>query len=153
MAEWEKQHHHHVRIALTTSMQTTNAILADPVRSKQIAVVDMRYWVYQPDGTLFAPKAGENHAFRELISTQFKGYSDTPPPTTPEQVYRQVREYRDRYPDIALVPMESGAGPLPILMGGGLRNLRCWTVSRFAKVAHPLTPSSTNLSTATWRKT
>jgi hypothetical protein len=79
----------------------------------------MRYWEYEPDGTLFAPNAGENHAFRELISQQFKGYTDTPPPTTPEQVYREVREYRDRYPNIAFLPMEEGAGPLPILMGGG----------------------------------
>lgn len=118
VAEWEKQHHRHVRLALTTSKQTTDAILADPVRSKQIAAVDMRYWIYEPDGTLFAPKAGENHAFRELISKQFPGYTDTPPPTTPELVYKQVREYRDRYPNIAFVPMESGAGPLPILMGG-----------------------------------
>jgi hypothetical protein len=119
IAEWEKLHDRHIRIALVTGKNTTDAILADSVRSKQIAVVDMRYWEYEPDGTLFAPNAGENHAFRELIGQQFKGYTDTPPPTTPEQVYREVREYRDRYPSIAFVPMEEGAGPLPILMGGG----------------------------------
>jgi len=116
--EWELKHGHKIRIALTTSKQTTDAILADPVRSKQVAVVDMRYWEYRPDGTLFAPKAGENHAFRQLISEAFPGYTDTPPSTTPEQVYREVREYRDRYPDIALMPMEEGAGPIPVLMGG-----------------------------------
>jgi hypothetical protein len=119
IAEWEKLHGRRIRIALVTGKNTTDAILADPVRSKQIAVVDMRYWEYEPDGTLFAPNAGENHAFRELISKQFKGYTDTPPPTTPEQVYREVREYRDRYPNIAFLPMEEGAGPLPILMSGG----------------------------------
>ena len=43
----------------------------------------MRYWEYLPDGSLFAPRAGENHAFRELISKQFPGYTDTPPATTP----------------------------------------------------------------------
>jgi hypothetical protein len=116
--EWERQHGRHVRIALTTSKQTTDALLEDPVRSKQIAVVDMRYWEYLPDGTLFAPKAGENHAFRELIADRFPGYTNTPPPTTPEQVYREVREYRDRYPNVALMPMEDGTGPIPILMGG-----------------------------------
>ncbi|HEV2483959.1 MAG TPA: DUF6298 domain-containing protein [Terracidiphilus sp.] len=116
--EWEQSHGKHIRIALTTSKQTTDAILEDPVRSKQIAVVDMRYWEYRPDGTLFAPKAGENHAFRELIAREFPGYTNTPPPTTPEQVYREVREYRDRYPDKALMPMEEGAGPVPILMAG-----------------------------------
>ena len=116
--EWEQKHGKHIRIVLTTSKQSTDAILADPVRSQQVAVVDMRYWEYEPDGTLFAPKAGENHAFRELISKAFPGYTDTPPPTTPQQVYRYVREYRDRYPDKALMPMEEGAGPIPILMAG-----------------------------------
>jgi Family of unknown function (DUF6298) len=119
IAEWEKLHNRHVRIALVTGKNTTDAILNDPVRSKQIAVVDMRYWEYQPDGTLFAPDAGQNRAFRELTTEHFPGYTDTPPPTTPEMVYRQVREYRDRFPNIALLPMEEGAGPLPILMGGG----------------------------------
>jgi hypothetical protein len=117
--EWEQKHPgKHIRIVLTTSKQSTDAILADPVRSKQVAVVDMRYWEYEPDGTLFAPSAGINRAFREQIAAAFPGYSDTPPATTPQQVYRYVREYRDRYPDKALMPMEDGAGALPILMGG-----------------------------------
>jgi Family of unknown function (DUF6298)/Putative collagen-binding domain of a collagenase len=117
--EWEQKHPgKHIRIALTTGKQTTDAILADPVRSQQIAVVDMRYWEYEPDGTLFAPKAGENHAFRELITQAFPGYSDTPPATTPEMVYKATREYRDKYPNVALMPMEEGAGAMPILMGG-----------------------------------
>jgi Family of unknown function (DUF6298)/Putative collagen-binding domain of a collagenase len=116
--EWEQKHGKHIRIALTTGKQTTDAILADPVRSKQIAIVDMRYWEYRPDGSLFAPRAGENHAFRELITKEFPGYTDTPPATTPEQMYRETREYRDKYPNIALMPMENGAGPIPLLMGG-----------------------------------
>ncbi len=117
--EWEQKHPgKHIRIALTTGKQSTDAILADPVRSQQVAVVDMRYWEYEPDGTLFAPKAGENHAFRELISQAFPGYTDTPPVTTPQMVYKETREYRDKYPDKALMPMEDGAGPIPILMAG-----------------------------------
>jgi hypothetical protein len=116
--EWEAKHGKHIRIALTTGKQTTDAILADPVRSKQIAIVDMRYWEYRPDGSLFAPRAGENHAFRELITKEFPGYTDTPPATTPEQMYRETREYRDKYPNIALMPMENGTGPIPLLMGG-----------------------------------
>jgi hypothetical protein len=117
--EWEAKHpDKHLRIALTTSKQATDAILSDPIRSSQVAVVDMRYWEFRPDGSLFAPRAGENHAFREMISKEFPGYTDTPPSTTPQQVYRQTREYRDRYPNIALMPMENGAGPIPILMAG-----------------------------------
>jgi hypothetical protein len=117
-AEWSQKHGKPIRIALITGKNTTDAILADPVRSKQIAVVDMRYWEYRPDGSLWAPDAGQNLAFRKIIQTQFPGYSDTPPGTTPEQMYRETREYRDKYPDIALMPMENGAGPIPLLMGG-----------------------------------
>ena len=119
IAEWERLHNRQVKIALVTGKNIVDAIMADPVRSKQISVIDMRYWEYQPDGTLFAPDAGQDKAFRELISTHFPGYTDTPPPTTPEMVYKQVREYRDEYPNVALLPMEEGAGPIPILMGGG----------------------------------
>ena len=121
VAEWEKLHGHHVRIALITSKGITDAILSDPVRSKQIAVVDMRYWYYLADGTLFAPEAGQNRAFRDMIATQFGGdYSNAGPTTTEDQVYRQVREYRDRYSNIVLLPAENGGGPLGILMGGGM---------------------------------
>jgi hypothetical protein len=121
VAEWEKLHNHHVRIALITDKKITDAIMTDPVRSKQIAVVDMRYWYYLADGTLFAPEAGQNRAFRDMIASRFGDkYSNVGPPTTQEQLYRQVREYRDRYPNIALVPMENGAGPISILMGGGV---------------------------------
>ncbi len=116
--EWEEKHHHPIRIALTTSKQTTDAILADPVRSKQVAVVDMRYWEYRPNGSLFAPQAGINKAFRQQIGETFPGFSDTPPPTTPEMVYRQVREYRDRFPQIAFMPGDHGTGHIPMLMGG-----------------------------------
>ena len=47
-----------VRIQLATSKDITDAILADPVRARQVAVIDMRYWQYRPDGSLWAPQAG-----------------------------------------------------------------------------------------------
>jgi len=119
VAEWEKLHGRSVRLALITSKGITDAILSDPARSKQIAVVDMRYWYYLSDGTLFAPEAGQNRAYRDWITTRFGGpYTNTGPPTTQEQVYREIREYRDRHPNLALLPMENGAGPLPLLMAG-----------------------------------
>jgi hypothetical protein len=62
--EWEAKHGKHIRIALTTSKQTTDAILADPLRSKQIAIVDMRYWEYRPDGSLFAPRRRKSRLSR-----------------------------------------------------------------------------------------
>lgn len=124
VAEWEKQKKgRRVRIALITSKEITDAILADPVRARQVSVIDARYWQYRPEGKLWAPEGGRNLAFREMITEEFKRSGDTPPDTTPAQVYRQVREYRDRFPDKAVVAWHSGAGSIPVLMAGGAQAL------------------------------
>ncbi len=123
VAEWEKKTGRTVRIELATSKDITDAILADPTRARQVAVIDMHYWQYKPDGTLWAAKGGENLAFREMIGRDFGRAGDTPPNTTPQQVYRQVREYHDRYPDKAIIAWNGGAGPIPVLMGGGAEAL------------------------------
>ena len=123
VAEWEKKTGRTVRIQLATSKDITDAILADPVRALQVAVIDMRYWQYKPDGSPWAPPGGTNVAFRESIEKDFGRKDDTPPPTTPQQVYRQVREYHDRYPDKAIVAWNGGAGPIPVLMAGGAQAL------------------------------
>ena len=123
VAEWERKTGRTVRIELATSKDITDAILADPARARQVAVIDMRYWQYRPDGSLWAPQGGRNVAFREAIVTDFGHSGDTPPDTTPQQVYRQVREYHDRYPDKAIVAWNGGAGPIPVLMAGGAEAL------------------------------
>ncbi len=83
----------------------------------------MHYWQYKPDGTLWAGEGEGKLAFREMIGRDFGRPGDTPPNTTPEQVYRQVREYHDRFPDKAIVAWNGGAGPLPVLMAGGAEAL------------------------------
>ena len=108
---------------LATSKDITDAILADPVRGRQVAVIDMRYWQYRPDGTLWAPPGGKNLAFREMIAKDFGRADDAPANTSPLQVYRQVREYHERYPDKAIVAWNGGAGPIPVLMAGGAQAL------------------------------
>ena len=123
VAEWEKKTCRTVRILMATSKDITDATLADPVRGRQVAVIDMRYWQYRPDGSLWAPLGGKNLAFREMIARDFGSSGDTPPDTTPLQVYRQVREYHDRYPDKAMVAWHGGAGPIPVLMAGGAQVL------------------------------
>jgi hypothetical protein len=123
VAEWERKNGRTVRIELATSKDITGAILANPERARQVAAIDMQYWQYRPDGSLWAPPGGKNVAFREAISADFGRSGDTPPDTTPQQVYRQVREYHDRYPDKAIVAWNGGAGPIPVLMAGGAEAL------------------------------
>jgi hypothetical protein len=118
VAEWEKQHGKHVKIALITTKDITDAILNDPVRSKQVVMVDTRYWQYRPDGSLFAPLGGRNLAFREMVAEAFRQGGDNAPATSAEQAYRQVREYREKYPQLALAAWNNGVGAVPAFMAG-----------------------------------
>jgi hypothetical protein len=117
VAEWEQQHKRRVKLVLDTSKNVTDGILADPALARQVAVIDMRYWHYLPDGSLWAPQGGQNRAYRELHPAEFGD------PSTPELVYRQVREYRAAYLDKAIVSWHSGVGQIPALMAGGAQVL------------------------------
>jgi hypothetical protein len=118
VAEWEQARHRSVKLALITTRDITDSILADPARARHVVMLDTRYWQYRPDGSLFAPEGGRNRAFRESVQQTFPGSSDHPPPTTPAMAYRQVREYRDRYPGLAVCAWNNGVGQIPGLMAG-----------------------------------
>ncbi|HZP06949.1 MAG TPA: DUF6298 domain-containing protein [Terracidiphilus sp.] len=121
VAEWEKLHNRTVHIELAADKRITDTILNDPVRSRQVVAIDIRYWYYLADGTLYAPEAGKNRAYRDYFTAQFgEPYTNNGPATTPSQEYRLVREYRDRYPNLVILAYENGAGPIPVLMGGGI---------------------------------
>lgn len=117
VAAWERAHGRRVHVALQTSKAVTDAILADPARAAVVDIIDLRYWQYLPDGRLFAPDGQGKLAFRELRTAAFG--RDAVMHSTPELVYRQVREYRDRYPDRAIIAGEAGFGVFPVLMAGG----------------------------------
>ena len=117
IAAWEKEHGRRVHVALQTSKAVTDAILADPARAALVDIIDLRYWQYLPDGKLFAPDGRGKLAFRELRTEAFG--RDAIMHSTADLVYKQVREYRDRYPDKAIICGHAGFGPLPVLMAGG----------------------------------
>lgn len=117
VAEWQTTRGKHVHIALNTSKAITDAILADPVRAPLVEVIDQRYWQYLADGSIFAPDSNGELAFREQRTTAFG--KDAVPPGTPALVYKQVREYHDRFPEKAIICGHAGQGPIPILMAGG----------------------------------
>jgi len=94
---WEKETGKKVTIGLSTTKDVQDAILADPVRSKLITVIDIRQWHYQPDGSAYAPLGGQNLAPRQHARLL------KPKKSTFEQVYRAVSEYRTKYPEKAVV--------------------------------------------------
>ena len=117
VAAWGKAHGRHVRQQLQTSKAVTDAILADPARAALVDVIDTRYWQYTVDGKLFAPDGEGKLAFREIRNNTFG--RELAVPTKAEYAYKIVREYRDKFPDKAVIAGHGGFGPMPVLMAGG----------------------------------
>lgn len=95
--EWKAETGKQPIIALSTTKDVQDAILADPERSKEIQVIDIRYWHYQADGSTYAPKGGQNLAPRQHARLL------KPKKTSLEAVYKAVTEYRKKYPEKAVL--------------------------------------------------
>jgi hypothetical protein len=120
IAEWEKETGKHPIIGLSCTKDVQDAILADPVRSKIVSVIDIRYWWYQADGKLYAPKGGQNLSPRQLERV-FK-----PKSQSSDSVAREVREYREKYPDKAVIDSTEGGqryGEAVLNSGGSFPNV------------------------------
>jgi hypothetical protein len=115
IAEWEQEKRQHPLIALCCTKDVQDAILADPVRSKIVDVIDMKYWWYTADGGVYDPPGGEQVAPRKQL-TAWKGnksHSD-------EATARQVRDYRLKFPEKAIVCSYDGpADGWGIVAAGG----------------------------------
>jgi len=123
IAEWEKETGKHELIALSTTKDVQDAILADPVRSKVVDIIDIRYWAYRPDGSAYAPPGGVNLAPRQHARKIKPGKRSF------ESVYRAVSEYRTKFPDKAVIYSEGfytrygwavfmAGGSMPVLPKG-----------------------------------
>ena len=114
IAEWEAETGHHPLVALSCTKDAQDSILADPVLSKVVDIIDIRYWHYNTDG-LWAPEAGRNMAPRQWMRKMKVGKTGF------DEAYCAVKEYRERYPDKA-VTFYSQQYPeygWAILMAGG----------------------------------
>jgi len=108
-------------VGLSCTKDVQDAILADAVRGKAVSVIDIRYWWYQQDGSLYAPKGGQHLAPRQHARLLH------PEQTSFAKVVRAVREYRTKYPDKAVLYSADSSFGWAVLMGGGsipnIRNL------------------------------
>jgi hypothetical protein len=114
VSEWQKETGKKVLLGLSATRDVQDAILADPQRAALVGVIDLKYWWYAADGSLYAPKGGQNLSPRqhEREWTGNRKRSDA-------QVARQVREYRKRYPDKAILCSLAGASGWAVLAAGG----------------------------------
>ncbi|WP_345953453.1 DUF6298 domain-containing protein [Mucilaginibacter sp. PAMB04168] len=118
--QWEKEKGKKAIIGLSTTKDVQDAILADPARSSTIDVIDIRYWHYQADGSAYAPAGGLNLAPRQHARLL------KPKATSFEQVYRAVKEYRQKYPAKAVIYSGDSFdkfGWAAFIAGGSLPNL------------------------------
>jgi hypothetical protein len=114
VVEWQKETGKKVLLGLSCTKDVQDAILADKERAAHVAVIDLRYWWYAGNGTLYAPRGGENLSPRQQLRawTGSRSRSD-------EQTARQVREYRNRYPDKAILCSFDKANGWAVLAAGG----------------------------------
>lgn len=96
IVEWENENGKSVNIGISATKDVLDAILTDPQRGPLVNTIDLRYFWYKQDGTLYTPAGGQEMMWRP-------GSSNNPKNMTPLQVYTQVREYRDLYPKKAII--------------------------------------------------
>jgi hypothetical protein len=98
IAEWESETGKHVLVCLSATKDVQDAILADPKRAGIVSVVEMKYWWNTADGRVYAPEGGKSLSPRQHLRV-WKGSTKRSDAATA----RQIREYRNRYPDKAIL--------------------------------------------------
>jgi len=115
--EWERRSGRKVHIGLGATKDVLDAVLKDSHYAPRIDTIDLRYWHSTRDGGLVAPLGGQD------VPGRYVGGASG---MTPLQIYRQVKEYRRRCPDKAILH-SIGADQeqtMAFLMAGGSMLLR-----------------------------
>lgn len=117
-------------IGLSATKDVQDAILNDTKRAKTVDAIDIRYWYYKEDGTTYAPQGGVNLAPRQHARKLKTGKE------TDDQVYRAVREYREKYPDKVVLYSTDGSsrfGWAALMAGASLPAIPKIELSEFYK--------------------
>ncbi|HRG22842.1 MAG TPA: DUF6298 domain-containing protein [Chitinophagaceae bacterium] len=135
--DWEKETGKKPLIGLSVTKDVQDSILKMPAYAALIDIIDIRYWHYQADGSVYAPPGGVSLAPRQHARLL------KPKKTSFEQVYRAVKEYRDKYPGKAV--MYSGDsypefGMAAFMAGGSLAVLPASTDKEILKTATGMKP-------------
>ena len=115
--EWERESGRKVHIGLGATKDVVDAMLHDPHCAPRIGTIDLRFWFYTNDDKINAPLGGQEVPGR---------YVEASRQMTPLQIYRQVREYRNLYPDKAIIHniYADQKQTMAFLMAGGSMLLR-----------------------------
>jgi hypothetical protein len=140
IAEWEKETGIHQLIALSATKDVQDSILADPVRSATVDIIDIRYWFKRSDGSFYAPRGGQNLSPRQHARLVKPGNASF------ESVYQAVSEYKMKYPEKAVVyfyPADHERFAwASFIAGGSLAALPAIPAPEFLKAASSMTVMS-----------
>ena len=128
--KWKKETSGEGIIGLSATKDVQDAILRDSKRSKTVDLIDIRYWHYRQDGSAYAPEGGKNLAPRQHARKMKTGKE------TEEQIYRAVREYREIYPEKAVLYSTNSAprfGWATFMAGGSLAPIPKIDITGFYK--------------------
>lgn len=117
--EWENETGKKEMIGLSTTKDVQDSILTNPAYSSIVNLIDIKYWHYQADGSVYAPLGGKSLAPRQWARIL------KPKKSSFEQVCRAVKEYRQAYPDKAVIYSGEGTefGWAVFMAGGSLANI------------------------------
>ncbi len=145
ISKWELETGKNALVAISVTKDVQDAILNDPIRSKNVDVIDIQYWWYgeAKDGSteLYAPKGGQNLAPRQharLVKT---------PKETFETTYQVVLEYKKLYPEKAVIHntnRSASFGWAIFMAGGSLMNVPKVNHIEFLTDAAEMNPSGQN---------
>lgn len=112
---WEKETGKRPIVALSVTKDVQDAILADTRRAKVVDVIDIKYWHFQADGSVYAPEGGQNLAPRQHARLL------KPKKSSFEEVYHAVSFYANKFKDKAVTYTSDSydSFPFAVLMAGG----------------------------------
>jgi hypothetical protein len=146
IGEWQKENGKKQIIGLSVTKDVQDEILNDPYYSSLIDVIDIKYWYYQADGKLYAPRGGQNLAPRQHARLLKPGN------TSSQQVYRAVLEYKLRFPGKAVMYSADAwdrNGWAVLMAGGSLPNLKIRDED-FLQAVSTMQPVATDTSVKQW---
>lgn len=115
IGEWEREKGKNALVALSTTKDVQDAILADPKYAALVDIIDIRYWHRRENGTDYAPEGGKNLAPRQHARIQKTGKVSF------GSVYDAVLEYKKKFPEKAVLYNANGAeqNAWAVLLAGG----------------------------------
>lgn len=151
ISEWQRDTGRDVLVSLGCTKDVQDAILADPERRPTIDLIDLKYWWYSADGELFAPRGGDSLAPRQQLRERPQSGN-----RSPSQTARQIREYRQRFPEKAILcSIAPTSGWLALAAGSSIPGLSRFGDRRLFQEVATMRPLETedgsgNASSGSW---